>query len=516
MKKISVMIVDDEKLVLEDLATIVDWEAHGFEIVATAVNGRQALSKFQQLRPQVVFTDIKMPFMDGIELIEQLRARDKQTLLVVLTAYEDFTYAKTAIQHGIMDYVIKSTIDEAMASNLLQRIRARIENQGQVLDILKEKQIADFFYAANPAMLLPQQELFHKPYCYLLIEQDMPLNLPGDYNIDFIRYRKADAISVLLEGESPEYKIIAVSSTPRDQILLVLDISKASQRELQQICYQCALEKRRKLQARLQVEVSVYIVCKKMSLIELRQSYQSKGSYFYQRYMEYKEVYDLLDPCKATTVPTEEQVLNKKLIETYIEQGDEEGIKKYLEELFPSIASYTNLYHISRELYDLLKRYYKLMPECSDRDFLSFEKNWSCWISANRLKVWFISSFKETIQRLQSSYQQHYSKIIVQVIQYIYQHYSNPDLTLQAIADEVHLSVGYLCVLFKKETGNTLNNFITEVRINQAKKLLEDKKAKVYEISSAVGFQSSQYFSQVFYKQVGIYPNEFQKGKSKI
>ncbi len=514
MKKISVMIVDDEKLVVKDLTTIVDWGAHGFEIVATAVNGRQALAKFQQLRPQVVFTDIKMPFMDGIELIEHLRERDKQTLIVVLTAYEDFNYAKTAIQHGIMDYVIKSTIDGPMASNLLKRIRSQIENQGQVLDILKNKQIEDFFYSDHHEILLAQKELFHKPYCYLLIEQNMPLNLSGDYNIDFIRFRKADAISVLLEGDNTNYNMIAVSSAPRDQILVVLDIHKNSRKDLQQICYQCAIEKKKLLQDFLQVELSVFIVSDKMSLIELKHCYEVKRQYFNYKYIEYKEIYDLQNLQRTLSVSAEDFILDEKQIDIYIEKRDEVGLERYLTELFNSIDSYAKLHLISRALYDLLRHYCKRMPEYTLQHDLSFDANWRYWTHARRLQAWFMDRFKDLIHMIKCSYQQQYSKIVVQAIHFIYQHYSNCDLTLNTIADEVQLSVGYLCVIFKKETGNTLNNFITEVRISQAKKLLEDNRLKVYEISSAVGFQSSQYFSQVFYKQVGVYPNEYQKGQS--
>lgn len=371
MKKISVMIVDDEKLVIEDLTTIVDWEAHGFEIVATAVNGRQALSKFQQLRPQVVITDIKMPFMDGIELIEHLREKDKQTLIVVLTAYEDFNYAKTAIHHGIMDYVIKSTIDGPTASNLLERIRAQIESRDQMLDILKNKQIEDFFNSDQYEIPLAQKELFRKPYCYLLVEQNMPLNLSGDYNIDYVRFRKADAIAVLLEGDSTNYNIVAVSSTPRNQILVVLDIPKNSRKELQQICYQCALEKKNILQERLQVELSLFIVSDKMSLMELKQCYEAKRQYFNQKYIEYKEIYDL-ENLQDISTSTQDLILDEKQIDVCIEKRDEAGLERYLTDLFYSIDTYAKLHLISRALYDLLKSYCKRIPEYTIQHNLSF------------------------------------------------------------------------------------------------------------------------------------------------
>ena len=116
---ISVMIVDDEKLMLEDLSTMIDWEAYGYQIIATAFNGKQALRKYREYHPQVIFTDIRMPFMDGIEMISEIRKTDEKVSIVLLTAYEDFSYAKAAIRLGITEYVIKSEITENSLSELL-------------------------------------------------------------------------------------------------------------------------------------------------------------------------------------------------------------------------------------------------------------------------------------------------------------------------------------------------------------------------------------------------------------
>ena len=79
---ISVMIVDDEKLMLEDLSTMINWEAYGYQIIATAFNGKQALRKYREYRPQVIFTDIRMPFMDGIEMISEIRKTDEKVSLI--------------------------------------------------------------------------------------------------------------------------------------------------------------------------------------------------------------------------------------------------------------------------------------------------------------------------------------------------------------------------------------------------------------------------------------------------
>ena len=128
-EKIPVMIVDDEKLALEDFSTLVDWDALGFQIVAKAFNGKQALSRFQQYHPQIVFTDIKMPIIDGIVLCQELRKLDADVKLLLLTAYEDFVYAKAAISLGVTDYIIKSEINRRSLTAKLVTLREQIDRQ---------------------------------------------------------------------------------------------------------------------------------------------------------------------------------------------------------------------------------------------------------------------------------------------------------------------------------------------------------------------------------------------------
>ena len=94
---------------------------------------------------------------------------------------------------------------------------------------------------------------------------------------------------------------------------------------------------------------------------------------------------------------------------------------------------------------------------------------------------------------------------------YIRRNYADPELSLDEIAEYVHLNTSYLCTAFKQETGNTIKNFITDIRIEAAKKQLDAGNGKIYEIGTSVGYQSSQYFSQVFYKKVGVSPNDYRR-----
>ena len=128
----------------------------------------------------------------------------------------------------------------------------------------------------------------------------------------------------------------------------------------------------------------------------------------------------------------------------------------------------------------------------------------------SHIREWLINRFCEASEWIIMK-DGTYSGAVSSVIRYIHRHYEKPDLSIQEIAGTVHLSVGYLSSIFRKETGMTIKNYLTELRINKAQELLEKDGMKIGDVSRMVGYRSSQYFSQAFYKSVGILPTEYRR-----
>lgn len=128
------------------------------------------------------------------------------------------------------------------------------------------------------------------------------------------------------------------------------------------------------------------------------------------------------------------------------------------------------------------------------------------------LAQWLLRELQSITQLGEQIFVRHYSPTIINAIEFILKNYSDPELKINTIADHVCLSAGRLSTLFKKEIGKTVNDFITETRIDEAKKCLSSGKYKVYEVSEQVGYKTSQYFSQVFYQYTGQYPNQYRRG----
>ena len=121
MEEKTILIVEDESLILQDILTLFDWKAAGFETL-TAANGVQGLSVFQKKRPPVVMTDVRMPHMDGLTMIAHIRELAPETKFILLTAFQDFDYARTALRLGVTDYLLKKDLSEATICQALENL----------------------------------------------------------------------------------------------------------------------------------------------------------------------------------------------------------------------------------------------------------------------------------------------------------------------------------------------------------------------------------------------------------
>lgn len=123
---IPVMIVDDEFIVRVGMRSMVDWNKYGYEVVAEASNGQEGLAQFRKYRPRLIFCDINMPDMSGLEMLEEIRKIDQDVACVILTAYQEFSYAQQAIRLGTTEYVIKATMLTEDIVSLLKRLYSRL------------------------------------------------------------------------------------------------------------------------------------------------------------------------------------------------------------------------------------------------------------------------------------------------------------------------------------------------------------------------------------------------------
>lgn len=510
---ISVMIVDDEKLTLEDLCTIVDWEACGYKIVATAFNGRQALRKYKEFQPQLILTDIRMPFMDGIEMISEIRKLDEKVNIVLLTAYEEFSYAKAAISLGITEYLIKSEITESSMSELLQRLHSNIKIQDRKEKIVTDRMLEQFFLSDNLAKDQDIERYLQKMFHLILVEQDLPINISAEPLPSGIAIPKVKMVDMLSHGVYRGWKLDAITNMPGGQTVLALNRQRENREGYETSLFACGEYIKNMLTELTSCSFTVYVFENRTDLLSLKRYCDENKEAFLKKY------FYGIGQVRALKYPF---MLEKKSTEAVPERIDaneilnlrsNEEIEAYFKKLYQKIIqqeSMEQLLGIASSCYYVLQKAYRELPGKMPDEDLSQERHWTNWLDAESICGWFTEQLEKRNTYIKTDIY-HYSRPVTDTIEYIYKNYKNPDLSMNDIADHVHLSVGYLSGIFKKEAGVTLKNYITDVRINAAKRLMEKGNYRIYEICSEVGYHSSQYFSQAFYKKVGMFPTEYRK-----
>ena len=273
----------------------------------------------------------------------------------------------------------------------------------------------------------------------------------------------------------------------------------------------------RKFQKKLQEETNssftLYIVQGRISLYEFKRFYDENKNVFLEKYLEGVGEIRKLDCSQVQELGKEQIVVSSKKnlsMENMLKEPDSQIRIQMLHEIL-SIArtdGVEQFINAAQAGYTALKHAYEKIE--TGKEVPRIASCWKEWLDAARITAWLekqVNHYHEYMTREVNGY----SRVISDAVEYICRSFRNPDLSLNDVAAYVHLSPGYLSGEFKRETGVTLKSYLTDIRIEAAKKMMEDGNYKIYEICSAVGYNSSQYFSQAFYKKTGMFPTEYSK-----
>ena len=512
---ISVMIVDDEKMILEDLSTMIDWEAAGYQIIATAFNGKQALRKYRELHPQVIFTDIRMPFMDGIEMISEIRKTDEKVSIILLTAYEDFSYAKAAISLGITEYIIKSEITANSLSDLLLRLKNNIIKAGRRERYITDRMLEQFFLSEEMTENTDSEESLNRPDYISMAEQDLPVSLSGENIPEEIIIHRSKFVEILTDEKADGWELEVITAIPGRKMVIALNPDEKNYSDRENKLLKTAHEFQSRLQKRTGFGFTLYIVRGKISLYEFKRFYDENKRIFLKKYLAGTGKIHILDCSQVQELEKERNAASTRngiSMEEVLKETDSQTRTRKLKEVLDIAGNDGAEQFISaaQSGYMALKHAYQKVHNGKEKEFPQITTCWKNWLDAEKITLW-LQEQMEVYHEYISREVKGYSRIVADAEEYIYRSFRNPDLSLNDVAAYVHLSPGYLSSEFKKETGVTLKSYLTDVRIDAAKKMMDEGKYKIYEICSAVGYNSSQYFSQAFYKKTGMFPTEYSR-----
>lgn len=504
MKNLSVVIADDEQLVLRDLKELVDWNKLGFTIVGMATSGEQALKYIRKYHPHLLITDIRMLGMNGLDLIEIVHHEFPDMRFLIITSYNEFDYAKRAISNGVMAYLLKTEITNTTLTQKLIAVANSFQNVEAIYSAIYEQELSTYLVSSKETSIESGQfphliTLQNCKYYFIIIttcnmisRTFSDLNKSASANMNIVKEHAYNFAN--------EHCAKPVICQYNDFVLLGITASTNGQ----------FLTFFRNFQNRMMYRLGHSSI---------------RYAYFYlQKCMtieEFRDYYQSLNPLiQYNTIFYPGKPLNLELLESLHSINTNR--------LFPFHALIFDEEHLEQNIL-LIKDY--IMECCENYDTSSLNSFYSSFCafleikSNNQMQLpvslhvptpehfqkWLYNTLLECIKLMTRGDEYKYSSSVDSAIRFMKQNYSNYELSSSVIAEHVGLSANRLGVLIKQETGKTINEYLTKIRVEKATYLLENSNMKVYEISEKCGYRTSQYFSQIIYQKTGKHPIDFRK-----
>ncbi|RUS48590.1 helix-turn-helix domain-containing protein [Cohnella sp. AR92] len=514
MRKIAVLMIDDEILAMEHMKRLVDWEALGFEVADCVTNPKKALSIAAELKPQLIIADIRMPIMNGLELAKLVLKAGLNPRIVLLTSHKEFEYAKEAMKLGISDYWVKHEIDSASLTQELLRLREEMRSASDLQDAVRRQLLGDLLTRGT---ISPEQwktiagsKADGETLRLVALRADKPFPVLAEANSQKALPIPTDLYPLLdFEDEFLSHiGFVAIGET----LCVVLQEGGVSAGRKRERLLAATEQLRERFQQANNRPACAVVSAELRDWRSLPEQYAEasrwleRSVFFGKRYTVFLENEPF--PSDGNKLLWEPSVAD---LEQAARARDNAAIGPILTSLFALAIQEQDpvgLAECCRQLAILLNR----LRAVSGLDSLDrMQRNErladpSSWTRVEGIRDWFLQQFEQILAEQMSS--PSYSRKVRQALDYIRDHYAE-ELTADAIAEKLGISRDHLRHLFKEETGQTVLDTLTQVRMEQAKKLLRDGSLRIYEIAERVGYRNSQYFSQVFRKQVGMTPLEY-------
>ena len=530
----SILIVDDEKPARELIKMKIDLDSLGFNIIDEARDGQEALELYKEKYHDIIVTDIEMPVMGGLEFIQNIRDINNEQSIIILSCHENFLFAKKAIKLGVEDYLIKDSFDVEEIYTLISRILKTDITINDSDDIkIKEDEdnhkdiaIKTLIYEGVNKDILPEYlQKYHlnlnsEYYVLMYIEiGSKEMTLSGIKGLDKIEIRtilsrcravlKTVGKGELCYDENNGFICVYGVKSNISKMNYLKDINSAANR------LRTAVHQSMDKSMTIGVSSSFNNIDDiKLHYDEAKEVVQNKIFMGYDRTFFYNETKKLDGDY---IVP----ILNMKLkkIKEYLSQGNFEPIYGEIRDIFlqklKGFMQYNYLKYTNWELINILFEYCsgidKSFGQICEIEGSPFEKL-MLKNTVDEMCSWFIEQVNKIEDKLKSKDDQIYSYYVSKCINYINKNYDK-NISLSNLADEYGINSAYLARIFKKESGKSISDYTTTIRIEHAKDLILTTDKKLYEISDLTGFGSTQRFYLLFKKVVGVSPGEFRKSK---
>lgn len=536
----KVFLVEDEIVVREGIRNNILWEQYGFQYAGDAPDGELALPLIRQIQPDLLITDIRMPFIDGLKLIELIRKDLPKMKIVIISGYDDFTYAQQALRLGVEQYLLKP-ISKVKLVQLLADLREKMENEKRQEEYLArfQQEVREYesfsrrrFFEQIVVGSLSVMEItekakslgidIHAPYYNIVL---LSLNSAG-YDRS-IPESYTDAVAVIQDkisgfiDQRPEFLLF------RWNISTYAVLVKGGQNDIRMRTEEC-IQGIQNYCADAGDDVNWYIahgtpVPRLGAIPSCFAEANRILSYRYicsQEHILTEESISRSMQSSSSNRDTDKKEIEQEHIRAFLSNGTNEELDGFIDQLFQS-------YHEDRVSLTMFTKYLAMtvffaVVKYMDSIGCSADSFWTMALQPNEngstpeeAKQYIHKVMEQAIKLRDNESEKQQRNLLTQAIRYIDSHYSEESMSLDKVAGIVNISPNYFSAIFSQQVGQTFIEYLTNKRIEAAKRMLLQTDKRSSEIANAVGYRDPHYFSFVFKKVTGCTPNEYRRGNRK-
>lgn len=534
---IKIFLVEDEIAIRKGIKNSIDWEKEGYEFVGEAGDGELAYPMILKTKPDILITDIKMPFMDGLQLSKLVRKELPATKILILSGYDEFEYAKEAIKLQVAEYLLKP-ISSAKLLDVLAQVKEVIRQEQEEKELIKK-------YKED---MKENRELEKERFLNQIITQNLSLaqiletgeSLGMDlsaplYNVLLLKITEnGGKQETYAEIESALDTLSGVFSFRRgvDEWLFLLTADDAEKMERRiESCRKTVRQITEKTDP--PVEYFGALGNPVERLREIKNSLkEAEKKFAFQYFKKWNQILEIpvRDVGSSENPQTEKKEneellissvqvdkLNHKIIENFIHTGLRREVSNFVDDYFMSMGE-KSVQSLMFRQYVAMDFYLAAVAFLERLGFSSKELVERCGdLKEMEQVIQTIEQTKEYIKKVldatlecrESVSRKRYSDLLKEAVSYIEHHYEEEDISLNQVAASVNISPSHFSTIFSKEMGETFIEYLTNVRMERAKQLLRSSTMKTAEIAYAVGYKDAHYFSYLFKKVQKCTPREF-------
>lgn len=531
----KVLIVDDERKVCQLIYHLVDWSEYGMEVAGMINDGREAYEFIRLEKPDIVITDIRMPGLDGIELVEKTLTEHRETYFVIVSGYSQFEYARQAVKLGVEDYLLKpikkkelQTVLGKISSKYKKSYKDQAETEILKTELMQTREkiknnllMAMVLNSGDEIRNWDKEEIRRRYgctlngryHCFIIVHFFENAITESDDEHKFVLEKIQKTLREKLEPMCLEF----LSIIHGEEVVCLLDMQEYSDEVL---CQQLNKAKNeismiREIFPASNIAIGVSALLEKLA--DYKASLERTRAALLNRFADEERVIfrEKRDGQGKTEISEIITPNNRKKFLSQIELQDAEAVGDMVQESGQKIARYGYdgklLYECYMEMVELFMmgiKGYSHLEKAPQADY--YKKAFASFYKYADIVDWLDIELRTFIARYVEKQKDVEAKPIRLAKQYITEHYSKT-INLETVSSYVGLNPAYFSSVFKKATNQNFNDYVTEVRMENARLMLSHTSKDVTDIAEEVGYSDIKYFSKLFKKNTGLTPSEYRK-----